>query len=265
MATRSRPIPVSMLLRRQIADHVVRLILDELHEDQVPELAEPLLVHHRATVWAVFGSAVVEDLRRRTARSGHPHLPEVVPVPPLQPLRIDSHLVEPDRRRLVIALVDGEPDTVGIETEVFGGELIRPRDGLFLEVVPKAEVPQHLEEGEMANGRAHHLDVHGARHLLRRHRPVEWRRLLPQEVRLEGDHPGVGEQQSRVDRDQRRRRSDLVATLGKEVEELLADLAALHGRRQVTGGPAWHPPVNRFRWLTGGAASSPRGRGRRPT
>ncbi len=229
---------------RQVTDHVVRLVLNELHEDQVPHLAKPLFVHHGATVRPELGAAVVEDLGRRSTWPGNAHVPKVVRAAALQPLRIDPDLVQPDGSSLVVALVDGEPETVGIETQMVDGELVCPGDGLLLEVVPKAEVAQHLEEGGMAHRRAHHLDVHGACHLLRRHRSLVWRRLLTQEVGLEGHHPCVGQEQRRVHGDQRGRGPHLMAPLGEVLEELLSDLTALHGRRQVTGGRRRSPRVS---------------------
>ena len=106
--------------------------------------------------------------------------------------------VVPDRGGLVVVGVHGDPEPVPVETEVPGEQLPRPRDGLGLEVVPEAEVAQHLEEGEVAGGAAHQVDVvvlaADPHALLHGRRPAVGRDLLPEEVRDELVHPGVGEQ-----------------------------------------------------------------------
>ena len=50
-------------LGREISNDVVGLILDVLHENEVPELHEAFLVDDRAPIGSVLGSLVVEDLR----------------------------------------------------------------------------------------------------------------------------------------------------------------------------------------------------------
>ena len=52
------------VLRRQVPDDVVRLVLDVLHEHEVPDLDEALFATtDRTAVLAVLGAAIVEDLR----------------------------------------------------------------------------------------------------------------------------------------------------------------------------------------------------------
>ena len=62
----------------------------------------------------------------------------------------EADRVGPDLVGLVVAVVDGDPHPVGVDAEHLGDQLPRPRDGLGLEVVAEAEVPQHLEEREVA-------------------------------------------------------------------------------------------------------------------
>src|SRR5665811_744715 len=68
-------------LRRQVTDDVIRTILNILHEHEIPDLDETLLVNGRAALDSVLGTAIVEDLRARSGRARHTHLPEVVVAP----------------------------------------------------------------------------------------------------------------------------------------------------------------------------------------
>ena len=145
-----QPGPGIYVLGREVPHHVIGLVLDVLHEDQVPELGEAFLVHKRPTVRAMFGPPVVEHLRRRPARPRDSHLPEIVAIPALDPIRRNTHLVDPDFGGFVVVQIHGVPQTLRIELEVLGDELVGPENGFLLEVVPKAEIAEHFEEGEMA-------------------------------------------------------------------------------------------------------------------
>ena len=93
------------------AGAVGRLVV--LHEDQVPELHEPLAggVGQRAAVGAVLGAAVDVQLRARAARAGVAHLPEVVGVAEaLDALQGHADRVVPDLLGLVVRGVHGDPD-----------------------------------------------------------------------------------------------------------------------------------------------------------
>src|SRR3712207_8751857 len=58
-----------------------------LHEHEVPDLQEAVLVDDRAAVRSVRRAAVDVDLRARSARPGHAHRPVVVePSPALDPV-----------------------------------------------------------------------------------------------------------------------------------------------------------------------------------
>ncbi len=215
---------------------MIGLVLHVLHEHQVPDLDESVLVAEgRTAPFPVLLTLVVEDLRARPTRARHPHLPEVVlGVPALDPIHRDDR--GPDVGRLVIGLEHREPETLRVHAQPLGRELVRPRDCLFLEVVAEAEVPQHLEEGEVTKGGADDVDVDGPHHLLDRGGPGEWRLLLAEEVGLEGDHPGIGEQQRRIVRDQRGRGADDMALFLEERGEGGPYLVAVHGGRPLRVG-----------------------------
>ena len=91
----------------------------------------------------------------------------------------------------------------------------------------------------MPGGGADDVDVDRSSNLLDRCGAWIRRRLFAQHVRLERNHPGVGEQQRRVDRDQRRRLHHGVAAFGEEVEEDSANLVGVHESRRLAR-PGFH-------------------------
>ena len=146
--------------------------------------------------------------------------------------------VVPDLLRLVVALVDGDPDAVAVEPPLLGDQLPRVGDRQLLEVAAEAEVAEHLEEHEVALGATDLVEVvvlaAGAGALLRAHRVGERRLLVADEVGLERHHAGDVEQHRRVVRDQARRRDHRVRSRGEEVDERLAELVG--GARGVPHG-----------------------------
>src|SRR5271156_6531530 len=118
--------------------------------------------------------------------------------------------------------MDGDPKTVPVDPENPGHELPGERDRFGLEIVPEAEVPQHLEERAVPTTSADNLDVHGAEAFLDRHRSGPWSLLVSEEVRLEGHHPGDSEEDRRIARDEARGRHVLVAAIGEVARERLS-------------------------------------------
>ena len=208
-------------------------LLVELHEHEIPDLDEAVLVAMLgAAVGAELGTLVPEDLRARAAGADVAHLPVVVLVEALNAVGRNTHLVLPDVGGLVVGEVDGDPETIGGQPDDLGDELPRPGARVFLEVVAEREVAHHLEEGQMPLRASDLVEVvvlaAGTNTLLHRDGARERRRLLSGEVGLERHHPGHGEEQRRVVRDQRRRRLVAVGALDEEVGERLADLIRLH-------------------------------------
>ena len=190
------PEPRVDVLRRQRRERALGVLV-VLHEHEVPVLEEALVLAAREVVGlAEVQPAVEVELRARPARAGRPGLPEVLRArqrdDPLarhadrQP-RLDRLLVEPDAER-VVALEHRDPDVLGLEAEAVERELPRHLDGALLEVVAHREVAEHLEEREVAVGRADLVDVDRPEALLARREPVVRRPLLAEEVRLERVH-----------------------------------------------------------------------------
>jgi hypothetical protein len=133
---------------------------------------------------------------------------------------------------LGVALENGDPDELRIEAEHLRGQLPPELDRSLLEVVAEREVAQHLEEGEVAGGVAHLVDVGRAKALLAGGEAPVRRLLLTQEVRLERLHARGREQDRWVEGrgDQRCRRHTQVVALLEEGKEGIADLCGRAGR-----------------------------------
>ena len=217
------------LLACSLAAHV-------LHEDQVPDLEVAVLIDDRAARAAILGPAVEVDLRARPAGARDAHRPEVVGhAPALDPVFRDSHVVVPELGCLIVVVIHRHPEPALREAEAAGrfrgGEQLPcERDSQLLEVIAEREVPQHLEERPVPGGLAHFLDVGGPHALLRAGRPAEGGRLLAEEVRLEGDHPRIDQQQRGILGDQAGGRYDRVPALPEVGKETAGDLCRLHQR-----------------------------------
>ncbi len=141
------PCPGIDVLVRQFAEAPVGGAV-HLHEDEIPQFDESGIgPEFGAPVLAVGGPLVDEDLRVRAARTGVAHAPEIVGVAhALDPALRHPDLINPDLFRFVVAVVDGDPEAVAIETEGLGQEIPGHGDGVLLEIVAETEVAQHLEE-----------------------------------------------------------------------------------------------------------------------
>ena len=217
-----------------------------LHEHEVPELQEAVAVLRPALPGGP--PAILSPWSKKISEQG-PHGP-VSPADQKLSRRGDAddlvvgearHLL-PDAVGVLVVVVDGDEQALGIEAEVLGDELPRQRDRPLLEVVAEGEVAEHLEEGVMPGGVADVVEVvvlaAGAHAFLRGGGARVGARLLAGEDVLELHHAGGREHQGRVvARHQRRGRHDLVAVLGEEVEKRRADLIDA-GHDAATRAPA---------------------------
>ena len=175
----------------------------ELGKDVVPDLDVPVAVAADGAVGlaaAVFLAAVVIYLRAGAAGAGAV-LPEVVGLAEAEDtLGRYAYLVAPDVEGLVVVLVDGRVQPVGVDADPVRAreELPAPGDGLVLEVVAEGEVAEHLEVGAVARGLAYILDITGADALLAGADAAAGRGLLAGEVGLHRRHARVYEQQRGV-------------------------------------------------------------------
>ena len=213
-------------------NHRAVFLTVELREDEVPVLEEAVAIATGLAVGAAAPdilSLIVVELRARTAGTGGTGDPEIVIGAETGDMAgVDPHLL-PDAGGLLVFLVDGDVDAIGVEAEHVDRELVGPGAHLLLEVRAKTEVAEHLEEGKMPAIGADDVDVIGPHALLRRRRAhvARVKVLLLQEIRLELDHARNREQQGRVIGDERGRGPALTALLLEEVQVRFANL----GRR----------------------------------
>ena len=186
-----------------------------LHEDEVPDLEPPVALAldpeaRPAGRLLAAGKVValeVVDLGAGPAGAGLAHGPEVVLRPELEdPVGRDVGGPEAVRlgvaRDRTLALEDRDLQAVRGEAQLAGEEVPAELDRLLLEVVPEGEVAEHLEEGVVAGGHPHVLEVvvlaPGAHALLRGGGAGVVPLLPPEEDVLELVHPRVREEEGGV-------------------------------------------------------------------
>ncbi|CAB4864756.1 unannotated protein [freshwater metagenome] len=241
--------------RRQRRQHrtLRRQILIELHEDQIPELQEALVLAAGKIIGrAVLQAPVEVELAAWTTRAGRAGLPEVLRARAQDdPLARDAHglpvrdrvLVRP-QAELLVSLEDRHPDVRGIKTEPLERERPGLLDGALLEVAADREVAEHLEEGEMTRGIADVLDVGGAEALLAAGQQLRGRLFDPEEVPLERVHTRRGEQHRLVEgrRNERCGGPPEVTGVLEKLQKSLADLVRRHRHRAIVAHPRTRSP-----------------------
>ena len=103
---------------------------------------------------------------------------------------------------LVVIGIDRRPQPLGRNLPDLGDQLPMPRDGRLFVVIPERPVTQHLEEGVMVGVAADRFEVvmlaRNPQAFLAIGHPLRSGRPDAEEVVLEWDHAGVGEEQRRV-------------------------------------------------------------------
>ena len=222
----------------------------ELHEHVVPDFDETIAIFIRGTGRAteVVRAVIVEDFTARAAGTGIGHLPEIVGrkrralvvTDADDAFRWQTNLIQPDVVGLVVGVIDRGQQALFRQLPDLGQQLPGPANGFFLEIVTERPVAQHLEEGVVARGVTHRIQIvvfatrtQAALHIGGAHIAALFR---TQEHVLELHHAGIGEQQGGViARHQRRRRHDGMALGGEEVEKVAADIRGGFGWRVHTG------------------------------
>ncbi len=221
----------------KVANDLVVLLL-VLHEDVVPDFHEAVAVLVRRTGRAAEDvvAVVVEDLGAGAARAAVAHGPEVVGGGDADDLLVgEAGDLLPDVEGLVVGVIDGDQQALGIEAELPGQQGPGALDGVVLEVVAEREIAQHLKEGVVTRGVADVVQVvvlaAGAHAFLRTGGALVGRGRAAREVVLERHHARIDEQQGRVVLRHQRSRLHLLVAVGREVvEEGGADLfQAGHG------------------------------------
>ena len=179
-------------------------------------------------------AVVPENLRTRAARARVAHGPEI---------RLGTHardagwvytdLLRPQIKRLVVGLVNGDPQAALRQAQRASEEVPGEVNGVALEVVAEAEVAQHFEKGMVPRGVADVFQVvvlaTGANTALARGGAGIATHVLAKEAVLELHHAGVREQQGWVVAgNQRTGRDDRMPLLAEEIEEAGAHFGAAH-------------------------------------
>ncbi len=239
-----------LLLERDEAPVLARLVL---HEDEVPDLGEPVAVARDPAARRAAGllfSPVVEDLAVRAARAGVPDRapPVVLLAQAVDPLGRDPDPVTPDPVRLVVVLVDGDRELLLGDAQLLRHEPPGKVDRAFLEVVAEGEVPQHLEERMVGRRLPDVLNIRRPEALLAgRDARKAGRDAAPEDL-LELDHPRRREQERRVVRDKRGTGQPLVPPRGEVVKIRFPKLVGSHddplkeGDGRILGDP--RPSIN---------------------
>ena len=221
----------------------------ELHEHEVPDFEEAVAV---ALADAAVGAAghvralIEVDLRTGAAGAGIAHAPEVVLVAEAEDaFGRDARDLPPQFEGFVVVLVDGDVQLFLGQLQLFGDEGPREADGVFLEIVAEGEVAEHLEEGVVAGGAAHVVEVvvlaahaqaflgGGGAHVVAF--------FLPAENFLELHHARVGEQQGRVVAGNQRRGGDFgVAVFLEVVQKAASDFIGCQHRGSCGAGKVGH-------------------------
>ena len=148
---------------------MIWLVLDVLHEDEIPDLHEAVFIADGGTAALPELGPLSKKISSSVRRDRAPPSARSSPSSSSDPL--GGHDPRPDLGRLVVGLEHRVPEKFGVEPEAIGDELVRPGNGVLFEVVTEAEIPQHLEEGEMTLRRADDVDVDGSDDLLDGGRP----------------------------------------------------------------------------------------------
>jgi hypothetical protein len=117
--------------------------------------------------------------------------------------------------------MNSDPESFWIKTKNLSHKFPRPRDGVFLEVITKTKVAQHLEKHKVAFCAAHIVEVvvlsSSSDALLDSDSPVVRSDFVTHEVGLEGHHSGHSEEQRGVMRNEAGRRDDRMRSVTKEL------------------------------------------------
>ncbi len=209
-----------------------------LHEDQIPDFdkAVAVLVGRTRRAAGNLRTMVVEDFGTGAAGPGVAHRPEIGVGGDADDLPVrQAGDLAPQPEGLVVIGIDGDHQPVLGQPQIAGEQFPGKTDRVFLEIIAEGEIPQHLEESEMAGGIADIVEVvmlaPGAHAFLGGGGADIGPLLAAGEDVLELDHAGIGEQQGGiVARHQGRGGHHGVAVAGEIIQETRADVGkAFHG------------------------------------
>ena len=175
-----------------------------LHENDVPDLDEPIAIFlrraRRATPDLI--AMVIENFGARPARTGRPHLPEIIRRRDADDPFFRNAELFPDVECLVIRMVNRHRQAVLVDPEILGDQVPREGDRLLLEIIAEAEIAEHLEKRVVPRRVADIIQIimlaPGPHAFLRRGGAGIVACLQPGEQILELHHPRIDKHQRRV-------------------------------------------------------------------
>ena len=203
-----------------------------LHENQVPDFDKPVAVLI-GRAWRAaenLFAMIKENLGARAAGPGRPHPPEIViRGDPDDPVIRQPGDFLPDISRLIVGVVHRHQQFILGNSIFLRQQLPGIGNRLGLEIVAKAEIPQHLKERMVARRVADIVEIivlaARAHAFLCRGRAGVIARFHPGKAILELHHAGICEHQRRViARHQRRAFHPPMAVAGEILKESRSDI-----------------------------------------
>ena len=145
---------------------------------------------------AVFLTAVIVDLRTRTARACT-MLPEVVFFSKTEDtLRCNADLFVPDLERFLIVLVNRRIQSFRVQSDYLGQKLPGPGDRFVFEIIAERKVTQHFKEGTMSCCFTYVLDIACTDTFLAGCNTCSWRLFCSRKVWFQRCHTGIDNQKT---------------------------------------------------------------------
>ena len=177
------------------------ILLIELCKHQIPKFHKAVAFAANLTVRraaAVFRPAVKIQLGAGAARACA-DFPEIVFFPHTDDaIRRNADMLRPNIKRLVVVLIDRDPQLVHRHFHHFRGKLPRPLRRVVFEIIAKGEIAQHFKKRAVTRSFSHTLNIRCADALLASRHPLG-RRLLPSgKIRLERRHSRVDQKKAGI-------------------------------------------------------------------
>ena len=145
---------------------------------------------------AVFFTAVIVNLRTRTARACT-MLPEVVFFSKTKDtLRCNADLFVPDLERFLIVLVNRRIQSFRVQSDYLGQKLPGPGDRFVFEIIAERKVTQHFKEGTMSCCFTYVLDIACTDTFLAGCNTCSWRLFCSCKVWFQRCHTGIDNQKT---------------------------------------------------------------------
>ena len=103
---------------------------------------------------------IIEYFRTGTAGAGVTHRPEVILFPqPGESVWVDFDFIHPDRRSLIVFLVNGDPEFLRRQSQFNSQKFPGKLNSLTFEIISEREIPEHLEKSMVASRISHILKI----------------------------------------------------------------------------------------------------------